>query len=279
MKVERRSVMMVKVIWAFLVILVAVPVGLYVLRPRVAARVDNDVQGIKTEHIVSPLVTLAVFLSAFVAAQATSSYRSATEQAGNEAGAVDQFFETAGLLPGPEGRSIQASTVCYARAVHRLEWPSMEHGTTADAVGHWTDEIRAELPAIVDGPSPVVSSMLTLDRQRSEARRLRLTEMVPSIPVPVLMLMFLAVLGVVLALATLALPAIRRRNLVAIVGVIALLLGGTLYLVEQLEEPYSGIMRISPVAMERTADSAAEDYAAAHTAGLPCDADGAPLTT
>lgn len=92
-------------IWAFLVILLAVPFALFVLRPRVAARVDNDVQGIKTEHIVSPMVTLAVFLSAFVVAQATSSYRSATDQAGNEAGAVDQFFETAGLLPDGQGQA------------------------------------------------------------------------------------------------------------------------------------------------------------------------------
>lgn len=107
----------VAMIWAFLVILLAVPFALFVLRPRVAARVDNDVQGIKTEHIMSPMVTLAVFLSAFVVAQATSSYRSATDQAGNEAGAVDQFFETAGLLPDGQGQEIQASTACYARAV------------------------------------------------------------------------------------------------------------------------------------------------------------------
>ena len=45
---------------------------------------------------------------------------------------------------------------------------------------------------MLDGPSPVVTGVLTLDRQRSEARRLRLTEAVPSIPVLVLMLMVVA---------------------------------------------------------------------------------------
>lgn len=36
----------------------------------------------------------------------------------------------------------------------------MEHGDTADVVGVSTDSIRGELPAIVDGPSPVVSGVL-----------------------------------------------------------------------------------------------------------------------
>lgn len=154
----------------------------------------------------------------------------------------------------------------------------MEGGDTADAVGEWTDAIRAELPAILDGPSPVVTSVLQLDRQRSEARRLRLTEAVPSIPTLVLVLMVLAVLGVVLALTTFALPPIRRRNLGAISLVIAVLLGATLFLVEELEEPYSGIVKIQPDAISRTAVSSAEDFAVAYPdAELPCDDRGTPV--
>ena len=64
-------------IWAFVAIVLAVPVGLFVLRPRLSRRVEHDVQGIKTEHVVAPLVTLAVFLSAFVVAQATTSFQRA----------------------------------------------------------------------------------------------------------------------------------------------------------------------------------------------------------
>jgi hypothetical protein len=264
------------VIWAFLVVLVAVPIGIFVIRPRLGQHVDKDVQGIKTEHLVAPVVTLAVFLSAFVVAQATGSFRQATDQAGIEAGAVDQFFETAGLLPDGEGEAIQVATACYARAVYRQEWVTMEAGTTAEDVGVWTDAIRQELPKVIDGASPVVSGLLTLDRQRSEARRLRLTEMVPSIPTVVLVLMFLAVLGVVLTLTSLALPPIRRRNLGGITLTIAVLLGGTLLLVEELEEPYSGIVHILPSAMERTAGSAVEDLGAIGVDELPCDEDGRP---
>lgn len=263
-------------IWAFAVVLLAVPVGILVVRPWLGQHVDKDVQGIKTEHIVAPVVTLAVFLSAFVVAQATGSFRQATDQAGIEAGAVDQFFETAGLLPDGEGQAIQVATACYARAVYRQEWVTMESGSTADDVGVWTDAIRQELPEVIDGASPVISGLLTLDRQRSEARRLRLTEMVPSIPTVVLLLMFLAVLGVVLALTSLALPPIRRRNLGAITFTIALLLGGTLLLVEELEEPYSGLVHIPPSAMERTAGSAVEDLAAIGVEDLPCNEDGRP---
>ena len=154
----------------------------------------------------------------------------------------------------------------------------MEHGDTADAVDEWTDAIRGELPEILDGPSPVVTSVLQLDRQRSEARRLRLTEAVPSIPSLVLMLMVLAVLGVVLALTTFALPPIRTRNLGAISVVIAVLLGATLFLVEELEEPYSGVVKIQPDAIARTAESSAEDFAVTYPeAELPCDELGDPI--
>ena len=265
-------------VWAFALIVLAVPIGLLLLRPVASRHVDKDVQGIKTEHIVAPVVSLAVFLSAFVVAQATISYQRANDQAGNEGGAVDVLFESAGLLPDDGGRTLQEATVCYARAVERQEFPAMQDGETADAVGEWTDVIRTELPEIVDGPSPVVSSVLQLDRQRAEARRLRLTEAVPSIPTLVLLLMVTAVLGVVLALTTLALPAIRRRNLAAISLVIAVLLGGTLFLVEEMEEPYSGLVRISPDAIARTAESSAEHYAIAYPgADLPCDEMGNPV--
>jgi hypothetical protein len=266
------------VLWAFAVIVLAVPLALFVLRPRVGAVVDKDVQGIKTEHVIAPLVTLAVFLSAFVVAQATASFQRATTEAGNEGGSVDQFFESAGLLPDGRGRAIQAATVCYARAVAEQEWDAMRDGGTAADVGVWTDRIRRELPKVLDGPSPVVSQLLTLDRQRSESRRLRLTEAVPSIPALVLTLMFLAVLAVVLALTTFALPPIRRRNLGAITMAVAVLLGSTLFLVEEMEEPFTGLIRIEPTAVGRAADSGAEDFAEAHPgAELPCDESGAPV--
>lgn len=265
-------------IWAFAVIVLAVPVALFLIRPRVAGRVEADVQGIKTEHVIAPLVTLAVFLSAFVVAQATASFQRANSEAGNEGGAVDQFFETAGLLPDGSGREIQAATVCYARAVGEQEWVAMETGGTADDVGVWTDQIRTELPKVLEGPSPVVSQLLALDRLRSESRRLRLTEAVPSIPALVLTLMFVAVLGVVVALTTFALPAIRRRSLGAITLTVAVLLGSTLFLVEELEEPYTGVIHIQPDAIDRTASSGAEDFAAQHPGvDLPCDETGAPI--
>jgi hypothetical protein len=265
-------------IWAFAAIVLAVPLTLFLIRPRFSSRVEKDVQGIKTEHLIAPLVTLAVFLSAFVVAQATASFQRATSEAGNEGGAVDQFFETAGLLPEGRGREIQAATVCYARAVGEQEWVTMRSGETADDVGVWTGQIREELPKVLDGPSPVVSQLLALDRLRSESRRLRLTEAVPSIPALVLTLMFLAVLGVVIALTTFALPAIRRRSLGAITLTVAVLLGSTLFLVEELEEPYSGVIVIAPDAIDRTAASGAEDFAAAHPGvELPCDETGAPV--
>ena len=113
-------------VWAFLAGFVAVLIGVFLLRPRVARLFNNDFQGIKTEAIVGPIVALTVFLSAFVVAQATGSYQRASQDANAEASSVALLYENAGLLPDDRGTEIQASSVCYARSVERLEWPKLD---------------------------------------------------------------------------------------------------------------------------------------------------------
>jgi glyoxylate carboligase len=67
--------------WAFMAALLAVPVGVFVIRPRLAKLFDKDFQGVKIEAIVGPIITLTVFLAAFVVAQATQTYQRAGQNA------------------------------------------------------------------------------------------------------------------------------------------------------------------------------------------------------
>ena len=68
-------------IWAFVAALLAVPVGAFVLRPRASRMFGGDFQGVKTEAFTGPILTMTVFLTAFVMAQATQTFQRATQSA------------------------------------------------------------------------------------------------------------------------------------------------------------------------------------------------------
>ena len=263
--------------WAFMAALAAVPVGVFVLRPRVAKLFNKDFQGIKIDAIVTPIITLTVFLAAFVVAQATQTYQRAGQNAIGEANAVALLSENAGMLPGERGQALQAAAICYARAVHHLEWPAMKHASPSVTVDHWATQFNIEVPKVLDGPGPIVSQVVSLDRTQSEMRQLRLYEASPHLPQTTIIIMIASVILVILLLSSFAIADIRRRVLVPMALVLATLLGGTLYLVEQLEEPFSGIIRVQPTLMTQVEKRLQVDFATRYPGvDLPCDADGTP---
>ena len=90
--------------------------------------------------------------------------------------------ENAGMLPDGRGQGLQAASVCYARAVHHLEWPAMEHAQSAPEADHWASEFNAEIPKVLDGPGAIVGQIVSLNRTQSEMRQLRLYEASPHLP-------------------------------------------------------------------------------------------------
>ena len=57
----------------------------------------------------------------------------------------------------------------------------------------------------------------------------------------------------------------------------AALLGGTLYIIETLEEPFSGPIRVQPSVIARVADDNLVNFMATYQgATLPCDDEGIP---
>ena len=93
-------------IWAFVAALVAVPIGVFLIRPRIRGLFSGDFQGIKTEAFIAPILTLTVFLCAFVVAQATATYQRASQSASAEGSAVQLLYENAGMLPDGTGQNI-----------------------------------------------------------------------------------------------------------------------------------------------------------------------------
>lgn len=262
-------------IWALVAAYVVVVIGVLVVRPRVGRFFKGDFQGLKTEALIGPIVTLAVFLSAFVVAQALGTYQRTVQASSQEAAAVELMFENAGLLPGQQGTALQSSAICYSRAVANLEFPALAGGTTAPAVDWWAGEFNRQIPAVIEGPSSVVGQIVSLNRQQTEARASRINDASPNLPVYALVLMVVAVLGVLLALSSLAVPDMRRRVVFLFVGTLATLLGGTLFLIEQLEEPFGGVLQVKPTAIENAANRMDASYPAGFP--RPCDEDGQPV--
>lgn len=263
--------------WAFVGAVLAVPIGVFLVRPRLARMFRGDFQGVKLEAFIGPVVTLTVFLAAFVVAQATQTFQRAGSQATSEATAVSMVYEHAGMLPDGRGQALQAATVCYARAVSSLEWPAMENGISAPEADHWAKQFNTEILGVLDGPGPIVGQLVGLNRSQSEARQMRLYEAKPHLPQLTIILMITSIIGVILLLCSLAIPDIRRRALLPIALAMAVLLGGTLYLVEQLEEPFSGVIRVKPSLMTSVQSNMSAGFEVLYPdASLPCDAQGRP---
>ncbi|MBU6316866.1 MAG: hypothetical protein KGR47_10195 [Acidobacteria bacterium] len=263
--------------WAFIAALCAVPVGIFLIRPRVSKLFKGDFQGVKLEAFIGPVVTLTVFLAAFVVAQATQTFQRAGSQSTSEATAVSMMYEHGGMLPDGRGQALQAASVCYARSVLSLEWPAMESGKSAPEADHWAQQFNTEITSVLDAPGSIVGQLVGLNRTQSETRQMRIYESRPHLPQLTIVLMIASIVGVILLLCSLATPDLRRRVLVPIALAMAVLLGGTLYLVEQLEEPFSGLIRVSPGLMTSVEAKASADFEVRYPgATLPCDAEGRP---
>jgi len=264
-------------VWIFFVVIALVFIGVFLVRPRVSKHYKGDFQGIKVEAILAPIITLTVFLGAIVIAQSTQTFQRANQQSNVEAGAVEQMYKNAALLPDGRGEPLQAASVCYARAVVAFDWPAMRSLKSAPQVDAWEQTFDDEIPKVLDGPSPVVGQLVGLNRLQTEARNSRNYDAAPHLPLLTLILMIGAVLCVVLAVSSFAVPDMNRRILLPLAMIFALLLGSTVFLVEQLEEPFTGILRVNSESMEKTATKIGLAYEAEYRGEtLPCDTRGAP---
>jgi hypothetical protein len=124
---------------------------------------------------------------------------------------------------------------------------------------------------------PLFDTMTSLDRERGDTRRTRLTLAQPT--VPVITSTFMLIL-VVLSVFTLAFFIPRRRNTAQRIAVLipAVLFICALALVSELDRPFSGLVHVKPTAMSITADDITADFVGEYGAKrLPCNKRGEPL--
>ncbi|MFJ7155520.1 hypothetical protein ACIQUQ_11330 [Streptomyces sp. NPDC101118] len=245
-------------------------------RRHVNADGEDDGEEASVSDLISPLETLAVLLVAFVIVVAAESYGAAGTAVGAEAHRVDQLYEVADYAPEPQREGLQGAAVCYARAIITYEWPTMDgNGVKAPQASVWSGEFRRQFKALAQkGDDTSFPLLVEADDQRSVARQTRLSEAAPAIPSVVYWFMVLSLAATVGAFAF-GLPRKRGPAHLALLVVLAALFTGSLLLIEDIDRPFSGSIRITSEAMADTAGDITEDFAEDHPGRpLPCDENG-----
>jgi hypothetical protein len=241
--------------------------------------IKSDTDGPGVPALLAPIMTLSALFIAIVLSQSAASYSAARAAAAKEANVVDNFFEYTEYIAEPHRQALQASTVCYARAVSGPEWEAMGRGEDSRVPNNWTGTgphgFRGTFQAM--GPrSDLFGSLTSQDSQRGDLRRDRLTQARPSVPSVIYgFMMFLVGLTIVGLLFSIP----RQDNVPQIVTLtfVAMLIALSVIIIRSFDRPFSGPLAIEPVEMHETARQITEDYFENYSSPLPCDDRGNPL--
>lgn len=234
----------------------------------------DDGEEVSVADLVSPLETLAVLLVAFVIVVAADSYGEAGSAVSAEAHRVDQLYEVADYAPEPQREGLQAAAVCYSRAIMTYEWPVMEAGTRAPEASVWSTDFRRYFKELAHKNDSSFALLVEADDQRSAARQTRLSAASPAIPAVVYWFMVASLAASIGAFAF-GLPLGRGPAHFVLLFVLAGLFTGALLLIEDIDRPFSGTIRITSAAMADTAQDITEDFSVDHPGrALPCDTHG-----
>jgi hypothetical protein len=195
------------------------------------------------------------------------------------------MFEATGYLHDARLQSaLQASLVCYARAVRGPGWEAMSAGANSPALDKvpstWTGSgphgLRTSFRTMRTD-DPLFERLIDLDVARGDSRRNRLALAQPSVP-GIISTFMLILVALSLILLGYFIP--RRENTPHRVAVLvaAAVLVLSLALVRSLDRPFRGALKIEPTAMAITADDITADFLEDRPENaLPCNKRGEPI--
>ncbi|MCU0308488.1 MAG: DUF4239 domain-containing protein [Thermoleophilia bacterium] len=234
-------------------------------------RGDTGLVGLEVKDLPTPLFALAGLLVAFVLVTTYTDWKSARSAAAREARALAAELATLSVTPGAPARAATAALTCYGRSVVALEWPAMGERTASPVTAAWSVDADRRYARLLRGEGAALAEAALTDRGvRVDARLERLAAAQASVPAPLTALLVAAVVLGVGLLAFLAHPAIRPVILVPVLVATALLFGGALLLIQDMDRPFSGPIATGPSAMAGVVEGPGA------AARPPCDAEGRP---
>lgn len=215
---------------------------------------------------------------AFVIFLAFESYVNARAQAGKEAVAVAELFNTARLFAPDERRELQSDLICYSRAVIDDEWRTMRRGDPSPLVQAWVARLESAADAVtVRTPKQSAAYTHWFDTygDRLEGRRGRLAEAEPFVPA---LLWLVLVLAAVLVLGYLCFFADPNEPIYVqalLMGAVAAIAVSGLLTVRLLDRPYENESgSIEPTALERSLAIMDREWSGQRATALPCTEEG-----
>lgn len=261
-------------------LVVAVVIGVS-LRYATAARASGTpAEGADVVKVLGTTSLIAGLLVGFVLSGASSSYTSARNAAKAEGDTVDTLYESAEYVKQPFRRRLQGAAVCYARAVAGPGFDAMAHGEESPVPANWTGTQPGGIRRILITMTPTAvgfGEIRSTDVTRGSQRSERLAQAQSTVPDE---LYALIVVLLAVALGTIAYSIPRHNNageLVAL-GLVTTIFAVVLLLIANFDRPFSGILKLEPTAMTRTAKDIGADYFEAFGAQPPCDTNGNPAS-
>jgi hypothetical protein len=270
---------MVLQIAAILALVLALVVGIVANR-WVRPFAKTEVQGVKLELLVAPMLTLTVLLLSFLLVQVFVSYVKVRTSAATEAGKVALEYDTFGYFDRRYAFPGQTALVCYARATVNLEWPDLEEQAVftsdVDRWGEQLDPVFTRLAA--ERSDQPYGFLLSLDKDRLDARRLRVAEARPAVPVALGVLLLVVSAAAVGMIAAFTLPYVSRRIQIGALIALALALGAMQWAIAEIDEKFAGVIAVEPIYMRDVAERVTTKWTNSYpNASLPCDAEGRPI--
>ncbi len=267
--------------WIVAVIVLASVGGEFARRRVFAGRDPSDqrvwAEALRVKELVIPVRLLASLLLAFVVVSVFGSYRSASDQAATEAGAVLAMGEQATLLQGDARTQVLGALRCYTRAVAGPDWDAQaETGQLSPVTDAAADRINSVLAGITADPRNAAAggAILNTDAARIQARIQRSQQARPSVPDEVWVLMLVTVAVMIGSAAAFTHPSVGRGPRWALLAGTALVFGLTLAVTYDIGRPFDGLIRVSPTAIQNV------DGRLSHlpdgSGPPPCGADGQP---
>ncbi|WP_187414435.1 DUF4239 domain-containing protein [Nonomuraea sp. PA05] len=209
----------------------------------------RDGSGVIT-GIVGTLFAVSIGL---VVVAAWNQVNTATETSATEASNLTDVFWYSRSLPAPQRATLQTLATGYATTVVREEWPIMasEHRLSQNA---WrlSDQIRSFFQTVQpDGSGPSARYGAAMARMQTVLDSRRSRAQMADTGVPPLLWVALGGCGLVALLPSILCGSANRRVHVILAAAVGGMVGLVLFLVYQLDFPFSGGISISPAAFEQ----------------------------
>lgn len=217
---------------------------------------DNDVAG----SIATVVGTILAVLLSFMLVADWQEYDQAAQTASNEAGAAEDLYQTANLLPEPTRGVLDKLIAQYAQTVVEQEWPLMRSGDESALARQLSGEITNAVVRFqpkTQAQSALQSTAITLAATLQNSRRDRLFDNQQGIP---MILWGGIALLVVVTLVMCALFSVRNVVMHVVmsasVGVVVAVL---VVLTAEVDYPFRGDIQLPPTAWDHVSIGTVKD--------------------